>query len=49
MHFLNDLLGYFKKHRKLVFLPVILLLLLAGMFMILASSSAIAPFIYAIF
>lgn len=45
----RDLWGYFRSRRKHWLLPVVLLLVLFGAVMVLANSSAIAPFIYTIF
>jgi hypothetical protein len=49
MDFLRDLLGYLKEHKKYSFLPIILILFLAALFITIAANPAVAPFIYALF
>jgi hypothetical protein len=46
---LRDLWDFLKIRKKFWLLPVILFLLLLGVFIVLSSSSALAPFIYALF
>ncbi len=46
---LRDLWGFLKYRKKYWLLPIILTLLLFGALMVLAGTSAIAPFIYTIF
>jgi len=48
MSFLGDLWGFLKVRKKFWLLPIILVLLLFGV-LILASGTAIAPFIYTLF
>ena len=48
MDFLRDLWGFLKVRKKFWLLPIILVLLLFGV-IILASGTAIAPFIYTLF
>ncbi len=49
MDFLKDLWGFLKKRKKFWLLPLILILLGFGALIVLASGSAIAPFIYTLF
>jgi len=44
-----EFLEFFKVRKKWLLMPIILLLLLLGLFIVLTTSSAIAPFIYALF
>jgi len=49
MGFLKDLWGFLKQRKKFWLLPIILILLGFGVLIVLASGSAIAPFIYTLF
>ena len=49
MDFLKDLWGFLNQRKKFWLLPVIVILLGFGVMMVLASGSAIAPFIYTLF
>jgi len=49
MDFLKDLWGFLKTRKKFWLLPLIIVLLTFGMLIVLASGSAIAPFIYTLF
>jgi len=49
MEFLNDLWGFLNQRKKYWLIPIIVILLLGGILIALAGSSAIAPFIYALF
>ena len=49
MGFLKDLWGFLKHRKKFWLLPIILILLAFGVLIVLASGSAIAPFIYTLF
>jgi len=49
MSFLRELWTFFRVHKKLWLLPVILVLLLMGGLIILAQGSVLAPFIYTLF
>lgn len=49
MGFLRDLWGFLRHRKKFWLLPLILLFLLFGVMVVLASSTAIAPFIYTLF
>jgi hypothetical protein len=49
MEFLKDLWGYMKVRKTFWLLPVILALFLLTALIILASGSALAPFIYTLF
>lgn len=45
----GELLAFFWSNKRWWMLPMILVLLVFGVLMILAQSSAIAPFIYTLF
>lgn len=49
MEFLRDMWGFLRKYRKYWLVPLIIMLLLLGLIIILAGSSAVAPFIYTLF
>jgi hypothetical protein len=49
MDFLKDVIGFLMKRKKFWLLPAIIMLLLFGVLIVLASGSAIAPFIYTLF
>jgi hypothetical protein len=49
MDFLKDLWGFLNTRKKFWLLPLILILLGFGVLIVLASGSAIAPFIYTLF
>jgi hypothetical protein len=49
MEFLKDLWGFLKQRKKFWLLPLIVILLGFGVLIALASTSAIAPFIYSLF
>jgi hypothetical protein len=49
MDFLQDLWGLLKHRKKFWLLPIIVILLAFGGLIVLASGSAIAPFIYTLF
>jgi hypothetical protein len=49
MDFLMDLWGFLRQRKKFWLLPLITTLLLFGVLIVLASGSAIAPFIYTLF
>jgi len=49
MDFLRDLWGFLRNRKKFWLLPLITILLGFGILMVLASGSAIAPFIYTLF
>lgn len=49
MDFLKDLWGFLKNRKKFWLLPVIAILLSFGILIVLASGSAVAPFIYTLF
>ncbi len=49
MEYLNDLWGFLKCRKKFWLLPIIVVLLAFGGLIVLASGSAIAPFIYTLF
>lgn len=40
---------FLKENKKLWLLPIVLVLLLVGLLIVVTSSSAVAPFIYALF
>jgi len=45
----RELVAFFAANKWWWLLPMVLLLLLAGVFILVAQSSAIAPFIYTLF
>jgi len=49
MDFLRDLWGFLRQRKKFWLLPLITVLLAFGILIVLASGSAIAPFIYTLF
>jgi len=49
MAFLSELWLFLKTRKKLWLLPIVGLLVLFGALLLLAQSSAVAPFIYSIF
>jgi uncharacterized protein DUF5989 len=49
MDFLRDLWGFLRHRKKFWLLPLITVLLTLGVLIVLASGSAIAPFIYTLF
>ncbi len=49
MSLVTELWNFMKVRKKVWLLPVIVLLLLFGVFIVMAQGSAIAPFIYTIF
>lgn len=46
---IKDLWEFMKERKKFWLLPIFLVLILMGVLLILAQSSAIAPFIYTLF
>lgn len=44
-----ELFGYMKKRRKYWLGPILIMLLLLGLFILFTESSALAPFIYPLF
>jgi hypothetical protein len=49
MSFVKELWSFIRTRNKLWLLPVIVLMLVLGGLLIMAQSSAIAPFIYTLF
>jgi len=49
MEFLSDIWLFLKERRKFWLMPLIIMLLLLGTLLVLGGSSAVAPFIYALF
>ena len=49
MDLLRDLWGFLKTRKKFWLLPIIIVMLIFGILLFLASGSALAPFIYTIF
>ena len=49
MDFLTDIFKFLKERKKFWLFPLVLVLLLLGVFIVLGGASAIAPFIYSIF
>ena len=49
MSFLSELWSFLRVRKKLWLLPIIVVMLLFGILLIVAQTSAIAPFIYTLF
>lgn len=49
MDLFRDLWGFLKTRKKFWLLPIIIVMLLFGVLLFLASGSALAPFIYTVF
>jgi hypothetical protein len=49
MSFLKELWSFMQTRRKFWLLPVVVMMLVLGGLLIMAQSSAIAPFIYTLF
>ena len=49
MDFLTDMWKFLKARKKWWLFPIILLMLLVGIFIVLGGASAVAPFIYSLF
>lgn len=49
MEFLKDLWHFLKERKKWWLLPLLVLILLITLFIVLGSSTALAPFIYTLF
>lgn len=49
MDFIKDLYDFLRERKKWWLIPIIVSLVLLGLLMIFAESSALAPFIYPIF
>jgi hypothetical protein len=49
MLILKDIFGFLMERKKFWLIPIIFALLLIGLLIVMAGSSAIAPFIYTIF
>jgi hypothetical protein len=46
---MSELIAYARQRRKLILIPVIVLMVLLGALIVFAQGSALAPFIYTIF
>ena len=46
---LKELFDYARAHKKLILLPLIVMLVLLGGLLVVAQGSALAPFIYTVF
>lgn len=46
---LRELAGFLRSNRKLWLTPVVILLVLIGVLVVAAETSAVAPFIYTLF
>lgn len=46
---LGDLWEFMKVNKKWWLLPILIMLLIAGIFIVFAQSSALSPFVYALF
>jgi hypothetical protein len=49
MGLLREFWGFMKARKKFWLLPIIIILVLLGALMVFTESSAVAPFIYALF
>ena len=49
MSFVLEFFSFLRARKKYWMLPVLILMLLAGVLIVLAQSSAVAPFIYTLF
>jgi hypothetical protein len=49
LELIKDLWMFLRERKKLWLTPIILILLIIGMFVVLAQGSALAPFIYTLF
>ncbi len=49
MGLLREFLGFLKVRKKFWLLPIIIVLVLLGVLIVFTESSAVAPFIYALF
>ncbi len=49
MTFLAELWGFMRARKKLWLAPILLMMLVLGTLLILAQSTAVAPFIYTLF
>lgn len=49
MDFIKDLWLYFKERKKMWIAPIIIVLLIIGLFLVFGGTSAVAPFIYTLF
>ncbi|HWZ32965.1 MAG TPA: DUF5989 family protein [Bryobacteraceae bacterium] len=49
LNLFKELWMLLRQHRKLWLAPIIILLLILGVLLVLAQTSALAPFIYTIF
>jgi hypothetical protein len=49
MGLLREFLGFLKVRKKFWLLPIIIILVLLGALIVFTESSAVAPFIYALF
>lgn len=46
---ITELLAYARAHRKLILLPLVLLMLVMALLLVFAEGSVLAPFIYTVF
>ncbi len=49
MEFLKDIWNFIKERKKFWLMPVIIVIVLLGVLLVFAASSAIGPFIYPLF
>jgi len=49
MSFVREIWGFMRARKKFWMLPMLVVLLLVGALLVLAQTSAIAPFIYSLF
>ena len=49
INLIKQLWGFMIEHKKLWLLPILIILVIFGLFVIFAQGSALAPFLYTIF
>jgi Family of unknown function (DUF5989) len=49
IEFMKEFINFLKERKKLIILPIIILLLIFGGLIFLAQGSVVAPFIYTLF
>jgi len=49
MSFLRELIAFLRVRKKFWLLPVMMMLVLFGLLLVLAQTTAVAPFIYTLF
>jgi len=49
INFMKEFIDFIKERKLLWIAPILIILLLLGLFIVFSSSSAVAPFIYTVF